>query len=274
MVGPTASRWRELGAGVYAGRYRFFDQEIGLVVGDGAALVVDTRTTPGQAAELLDDVRRITPFPVDIVIDTHAHSDHCFGNAAFAGARIWSQRGAVRFLAETGERQRRSLIEQLPELAEDLAAVTIRPPEILVDVAATLEVGGRRVDLAHLGRAHTDHDLVVRVADVAVTFAGDIVEEGAPPYFGDGYPLDWPDVLARLMAMAPGDIIVPGHGDVVDAAHVRRQADAIARLCELARQRHAGQIGESEAVEAAPFPVATTREAFERASAQLAGELD
>ena len=48
------SRWLEIGDRVFVRRYAYFDQNIGLVLGDGEALVIDTRTTYVQAREILD----------------------------------------------------------------------------------------------------------------------------------------------------------------------------------------------------------------------------
>ena len=53
---------------------------------------------------------------------------------------------------------------------------------------ATLDLGGREVRLAYLGRGHTDNDIVISIPDADVLCAGDLLENGAPPYFGDGYP--------------------------------------------------------------------------------------
>jgi hypothetical protein len=67
-----------------------------------------------------------------------------------------------------------------------------------------------------------------------VTVAGDLVEEGAPPSFGDAYPLEWPRTLdALLPRLHP--VVVPGHGDVVDPAFVARQRDDLAVVADVAR---------------------------------------
>jgi hypothetical protein len=48
--------WQEVGDGVFVRRHAELDLNCGLVVGDGACLVVDTRSHLGQAAEVrLDD---------------------------------------------------------------------------------------------------------------------------------------------------------------------------------------------------------------------------
>lgn len=256
--------WLEIADGVLVRRYRFFDQGIGLVLGDGAALVIDTRTTPSHARELQADIRAVTSAPVEVVVNTHAHSDHCFGNSLFDPVTIWGQRGAVRWLERTGERQRAGLAGQIPDLAEDLAGVVFRPPDRLVDERATLEIGGRRVELSFHGPAHTDHDLVVAVPDAGVVFAGDIVEEGNAPWFGDGDPEAWPVTLGAFLAARPEAIVVPGHGAVVDRAFVAAQRQAIGRLAAGIGRVAAGEQDADALVAEMIFPEPTVREALAR----------
>ena len=185
----------ELADRVHLLRYPVLDVNVTLVVGDGAALVVDTLSTPAQAAELRAAVRAVTPHPVTIV-NTHHHFDHCFGNAVLAadGADIWAHAAAAAHLRERGTHWQREWYRQWlptePELAEGLAEATILPPNRTVRTEATLDIGGRAVRLEHLGRGHTDGDLLVWVPDVGVLVAGDLVEESGPPDFGDGYPLE------------------------------------------------------------------------------------
>jgi glyoxylase-like metal-dependent hydrolase (beta-lactamase superfamily II) len=102
--------------------------------------------------------------------------------------------------------------------------VEVAAPTLVFDERTGLWAGGRRLELAYLGRGHTDGDIVITVDDV--TFAGDLVEEGAPPYFGDGFPRDWAGTL-RVMAEAISGVVVPGHGDTVDRQFVLAQADEI-----------------------------------------------
>jgi glyoxylase-like metal-dependent hydrolase (beta-lactamase superfamily II) len=164
------------------------------------------------------------------VVNTHAHHDHCFGNAAFRPGEVWALRGCAADLAATGERQRSDVVAGLRSAGQDadadlVAAAPIDLPDRLVDDVAVLDIGGREVVLRFLGRGHTASDLVVEVEttdDGTVVFAGDLVEEGAPPAFEDAFPAEWPATLGRLHALARGPV-VPGHGAVVDADFVGAQ---------------------------------------------------
>jgi glyoxylase-like metal-dependent hydrolase (beta-lactamase superfamily II) len=222
--------WTEVGDRVFVRRHRELDLNCGLVVGDGGCLVVDTRSHLAEGRALAEAVRAVTPHPWTVV-NTHAHHDHCFGNAAFRPAPIWAHRDCVAELVGTAELQRAAVVAALlaegDPAAELVAAAPVDLPDHLVGGAAVLDVGGRAVSLRHLGRGHTGADLVVGVDDVL--FAGDLVEEGGPPAMDDAYPLEWAATLTALLAQVRGPV-VPGHGAVVDAAFVAAQRDELALL--------------------------------------------
>lgn len=267
--------WREVGNRVFARRYSFFDQEVGLVLGDGELLVIDTRTSHRQADELQREIRRLSGDPW-VVVNTHHHYDHTFGNGRFVPAPIWGHVRCAARMRERSDADRRRVAEAMPDLAAELDEVVVTPPDRLVEDAATIEIGGRTVELRHLGRGHTDNDLVVTVPDAGVLFAGDLVEEGAPPSYGDAYPLDWAGTLGRMLDLVRGPV-VPGHGAVVDVAYVEAQLAEIASLAEAARRARAegGTIDDADALARGlvGWSEAVRREALGRAFAQLAGEL-
>src|SRR6185312_5279616 len=107
-------------------------------------------------------------------------------------------------------------------------------PDHLVAQQVELDLGDRRVLLTHPGRGHTDHDITVWLPDSGVLFAGDLIEQGADPDFTDAYPLDWPTAVTRLLQLGPR-LVVPGHGDPVDAAFVTAQRDDLATMADLCR---------------------------------------
>jgi glyoxylase-like metal-dependent hydrolase (beta-lactamase superfamily II) len=268
-------RWVELADRVFVRRYQFYDQNIGVILGDGAALVIDTRVTYAQAREILDDLRELASFPVEVVVDTHGHFDHAFGNAVFRPATIWGHVGCGPFMERTGNARKPELIRGLPDLADGLREVVIDPPDRTFEDRAVIEVGGRAVELRFLGRGHTDHDIVVLVPGERVVFGGDLIENGAVPAFGDSYPLDWPATVDRLAPLVDG-VAVPGHGDPGDGAWVRSQAIALHGVADLARRVNEGELDLEAALGQTPYPehpAEDLRQPLERAIAQLRGQV-
>jgi glyoxylase-like metal-dependent hydrolase (beta-lactamase superfamily II) len=268
-----SSDWLEVADRIFTRRYVFADQQIAVVLGAGEVLVIDTRSTPGQARELIEDIRSLTRDPVGVVIDTHWHSDHVFGNHEFRPATIWGHELCRAGMLETGEAQRAAISAALPELAEDLAAVVIDPPDRTFEDLATVEVGGRLVELRYLGRGHTDADIVVLVPDAGVLFAGDLLENDATPWFGDAYPIDWADTVARMLPFVAGPV-VPGHGSVGDRRFVDRQLREFRQVADVAARLHAGSLDRGAALAAMPYPRDLSEQPLDRAMAQLRGELD
>jgi glyoxylase-like metal-dependent hydrolase (beta-lactamase superfamily II) len=266
--------WTEVADRVFVGRYRFLDQTIVAVLGRDTALVIDTRSTPRQARELLDDLRGLGAPRVGIVVNTHGHWDHAFGNARFRPAIIWGHERCVTMIRDLGEERRAEVAARLPDLAADLAEVVLDPPDRTFLDRATIDLEGRPVELVHLGRGHTDNDIVVRISDADVVCAGDLLENGAPPSFGDGYPLDWPATVAALTALVDDrTLVIPGHGAAAGQAFVSESLAELRTIESLGRRVHAGELALEEAVEAAPYPAVSALEALERTLAQLRGEL-
>jgi len=240
-------RWREIGDRVFVRRHKTLDVNAGLILGEDRCLVIDTRSSDREARELLRAIRSLTRLPYVVAI-THAHFDHCFGNATFAaeqpGCEIWAHQRCRDDLASTGAEQRRSIAASLRDsgeaaLADEIETITLELPNHIVTAETTLDLGGREVRLWHPGRGHTDHDLVIDIPDADVTFVGDLVEQGAPPSFDDAFPLEWPETLDQVLDRI-GSTVVPGHGAVVDTDFFARQRIDIAEVAQVARRLPSG----------------------------------
>jgi glyoxylase-like metal-dependent hydrolase (beta-lactamase superfamily II) len=267
--------WQEVADRVFTRRYRFFDQQIGVVLSGPEVLLVDTRSTPAQAREIATDLRELTRQPVSLVVDTHWHFDHSFGNSVFRPASIWGHARTVDRMRERGRATIERIAAGIPEIAADIREVTIDPPDRTFEEHTTIELADRVVELRYLGRAHTDTDVVVSVPDANLLFAGDLVEGQAPPSFGDSYPLEWPDAVERMLELVAG-AVVPGHGDVAGRPFVEEQLAGFRALAALARRIHSGEVELEGALAHAPFDAdaEVARVALGRALEQLRGELD
>ena len=194
---------------------------VGLVVGDARALLVDVGTHPAQGAALraaADDVAdRLTGVRVGAAVLTHDHYDHWFGLAGTPGLEAWAHAGLGEPTGSSAAWLGRVGLSAAPQ------------PSRRIDDGGrhVLDLGGLSAVIEHHGAAHTRTDLTVLVPEAGVLFAGDLVEESGPLQHGpESDPARWPRVLDALLewlAAHPGARVVPGHGAVVDAAFVRAQ---------------------------------------------------
>lgn len=241
---PPVSSWRDLGGETYSLSLEPLRLNIGLVIGTERALVVDTGEGPRQARLIFEAVREKTGLPL-VVVNTHAHYDHYFGNAIFAAAGVtefWAHENAALTMATRGEEARAEIARaevagREPEMAEGNADHTeiVVPQAIVHDQPVLVDLGGQSVTLFYLGRGHTDGDLLVGTS--TTLFTGDLVEEGSYPEFGDAYPEEWADVLRHISALRHRyEHLVPGHGGLCTDVAVRTMAETMATAVRSARQ--------------------------------------
>ncbi|WP_406043016.1 MBL fold metallo-hydrolase [Micromonospora sp. NBC_00898] len=271
-------RFVEVADGVHVLREPLLQVNVTLVVGDDAALLVDTLSTAGQARDLAAAARAVTPHPW-IVVNTHHHFDHCFGNATLAAdppRPVYAHEVAAAALRERPDQLRRAAYEEVreerPALAAELADTVLLAPTHTVITETVLDVGGRRVLLRHPGHGHTDADLVVHVPDADVLVAGDLVEQSGPPAFEESYPLQWPDAVADLLRLTtPATVVVPGHGDPVDVEFVRAQHAQLVEQAWMIRAGHTGSAPPERVAAESPFGARPGLIAARRGYAELDG---
>ncbi|KOV63078.1 MBL fold metallo-hydrolase [Streptomyces sp. MMG1121] len=225
--------WERLAAGVGRCRLPGWDCTVGLVLGEGTALVVDAGSSPAEGALLRAQAGELAGGDVTHLALTHPHFDHVFGVPSFAGAEVYAAVGVAAVFAHEREELRLDAIRNgLPVAEADEAVAALVAPGHQVCGEWTLDLGdGRQVLLANVGPGHTAHDLAILVpGEREVVFCGDLVEESGDPQAGpDAVPSQWPAALDRLLALGGEDALyVPGHGAVVDAGFVRRQRDRLA----------------------------------------------
>jgi glyoxylase-like metal-dependent hydrolase (beta-lactamase superfamily II) len=219
---PAFGPWQELRSDLYVAVAEPESVNLGLIVGSRGALLVDTGTTPAQGRALRASLAAVTDVPLTAVVVTHWHYDHAFGLAAFADvSRIAHESVRFRLSSAEAAAEARRLGLDPQELGQ---------PSVEIAVATALDLGDRRVEIAHLGRGHTDGDLLVVVPDADVVFAGDLLESAGPPSFGpDSVPDEWPATLDGLIGlMTATTLAVPGHGEPVGREFVFEQRGRIA----------------------------------------------
>ena len=208
----------ELADGVYAYTAQG-DPNVGAIVGGDGVLCVEARATPYMAGKWLADLRTRTDAPIGDLVLTHYHAVRTLGAAAFGAERIITSTTTRDLIEERGQQDWESEAARMPRLfagAETIPGLT-RPTDTFDDVM-DVDLGGRAVQLLHLGRGHTEGDIVVWLPDERICFAGDLVEGEAALYTGDAIHLDWMAGTLDLVAALGAEVMVGGRGRVMRGA--------------------------------------------------------
>ncbi len=234
--------WRELQEGIFVSRCQPEGVNVGLIVGSEASLLVDTGASPGQGEQIRRSIAALTSSPLTTVVVTHAHYDHAFGISAFADLEVIAHASVAQSLHSADSRAKAAELRIEPA---DLGSPT-KPITLLAAKDLGFRPGSeqrRWVEISHFGPAHTAGDLVVLVPDARVVFAGDLVEESAPPEVGpDSVMGTWGKALDSLIGvLRPDSMVIPGHGGVMDRMDVLQQNSAIgATYAQCEWLRHQG----------------------------------
>jgi glyoxylase-like metal-dependent hydrolase (beta-lactamase superfamily II) len=272
--------WHEVADGIFQRRYDPLDVSVCVIRGSDGLAIVDTRSSPRQADQLRADLQELSGEQARWVINTHAHFDHCFGNQRFGPGSDLDLPiyGHVRMPYHLDRYERPLLagwIARGGAEAKEWLEVVVTPPTDLVGDRLALDLGNRSVEMLHLGRGHTDNDLLLHVADAGAWVLGDVIEESGPPCYGPGcFPLDWPVTVDRLLALVgDGDVLVPGHGQPVGKQFVRAQQEQLATVAGLIRELHGAGVLAGNAAEAGagrwPLPSDALTAAIDAGYAQL-----
>ena len=205
------------------------DPNSGVIIGDDSVMVIDTQATPVMAQQVVERVRGVTDKPIKYVTLSHYHAVRVLGAAAYDASEIIASEKCRAMIQERGQEDWASEYARMPRLFIDPQSIPgLTWPTMTFPERMTVYLGRRRVEVLHLGRAHTAGDVVVWVPDSKVLFSGDTVEYEAACYCGDAHLRDWPATLERISELAPRKLL-PGRGDSLQSPAAAREAIELTR---------------------------------------------
>jgi quinoprotein relay system zinc metallohydrolase 1 len=192
----------------------------GFIVTSEGVVVVDTGPSKRYGEEMRALIRATTDQPIRLVLNTHHHPDHCFGNQAFPRESI----AALPATHDSFIRLASQLETNLYRLLGDWMRGTEALPAHQSIEPGVRVLGEHRLHFMAAG-GHTEGDLLVLDETTGVLFAGDLVFNGRAPTFPDAEPAVWLESLEQLETLQ-FSVLVPGHGAVAhDRAPIAQTRD-------------------------------------------------
>ncbi|GHO79933.1 hypothetical protein KSD_77040 [Ktedonobacter sp. SOSP1-85] len=224
----------------------------GLITDGDASLLVDTLFDLKLTQDMLDTMRRLVPAAshIDMVVNTHANGDHCYGNQLVADAQIIaSQKTADEMVEGIQATQMATMLRQAPHMGPlgkfiihafgpfDFENITLTPPNKTFEGETTIRVGNKNLQLFEVGPAHTRGDTLVYLPDERVVFTGDILFIGSHPIMWEGPTSNWLRACDRILALDV-ETIVPGHGPVTNKQGVADVKEYLQYIYDEAHKRY------------------------------------
>lgn len=187
----------------------------GWIIFEDYVLVIDGNY-PSGAFEIIPKIRAITDKPIRFAFDTHHHGDHAYGN------QVWVDNGAVP-VGHTGVVEEMKKVEtgyygnkpgrweETAARRQDMKTTKLKPPTLLFPRELIFDDGKHRVELIHLGVAHTYGDAVAWLPKERILFTGDACVNGPYNFAGDGNIEKWIPTLDGARKLG-AKIVCPGHG--------------------------------------------------------------
>jgi glyoxylase-like metal-dependent hydrolase (beta-lactamase superfamily II) len=206
---------------------------IAIVVGSHATLVVDTGLGPTNGTTAARVAAKLAPNnPKLFLTTTHFHPEHAAGEPGFPPGTILI-RNAVQQqeMEKHGQEMIDMFSQRSPQNKELLAGVVLRPPDVIFDQEATIDLGGVTARLLWFGGAHTKGDELTFVEPDRTLISGDVVQNKTMPnIFGDGgTPASWLAVLEKVAALNATHVL-PDHSAPGDGSLVAAELNLISKI--------------------------------------------
>jgi glyoxylase-like metal-dependent hydrolase (beta-lactamase superfamily II) len=240
----------------------------GFLAGKDGALLIEGFTTPAGAAFQMEALRMVSQVPVKGALDTHYHFDHSMGNSFYGanGVPLWAHATAAKRIvdnysplqgldkatalepyekrikdakSDTERAHAQSDLNAATGLFQIANATVLGLPNHPIDPAKLpmpIDLGGLTAVIESYP-GHSGTDMIVRVPEQNVVYAGDLLFSGwYPVCFDEKATISgWRDTLRKFSSFDKDTLFVPGHGQICGQegiASIREVFDDIAGQAE------------------------------------------
>ena len=216
---------------------------IAVQVGSQGTLVVDTGLA-NRSEQILASIHKLTPKPIQYIINTHVHADHTGGNdtlrkagATYTGANVTANLTDVKLGAQVFSHDNVLQRMSAPSGKQALRAFGDWPTLTFFGDKKQMSFNGEPIEILHQPAAHTDGDSIVFFRRSDVIAAGDIFLTTTYPFIdlGRGGSIQGEinalnniiDITVPLRQEEGGTYVIPGHGRIADRFEVVEYRDMV-----------------------------------------------
>jgi len=254
----------------------------GFLAGKDSALLLEGFVSPAGAAFQMDALRLVSQVPVKGALDTHYHFDHSLGNSYYGanGIPLWAHAAvANRMVTEYGALQgkEKSAVltpaeKRVSEAKTELAKKHAQEWEGIVGMvyqmsnANVLALPNHPIDPAMLPMkidlggltavvesypGHSGTDIIVRVPEQNVVYAGDLLFSGSYPVLFDSQATvrGWMATLKTFASWDKDTLFVPGHGPICGQDWIAKFRGVFDDIVEQAEKLHKAGVPASDAAD-------------------------
>jgi glyoxylase-like metal-dependent hydrolase (beta-lactamase superfamily II) len=203
-----------------------------VIIEMGDHLVVIDANYPGLALDLVRDIKDVSTKPIKLVIDTHHHPDHLYGNHVFTrlGAKTIGHVGILEEL----KRYEPDMWRGVAKTRKDMASAADRdgpepPQETYSESPHVIADGSRRIELQHFTFGHTRGDTFVYLPQEKILCTGDAVVNGPFSDPKHAYIRGWAEEI-RAAQKLDVETVLPGHGPPADKTLLASQIEFFEEL--------------------------------------------
>jgi glyoxylase-like metal-dependent hydrolase (beta-lactamase superfamily II) len=254
----------------------------GFLAGKDGALLIEGFISVAGAAFQMDALRMVSQVPVNGALDTHYHFDHSMGNAFYGtnGIPLWAHANAAKRIVESyGAMQgadKAAFLGPLEKAIKDAKTETARKHRedyvahvttvFNVSNSSVLALPNRPIDPAKMPMkvdlggvtaviesypGHSGTDIIVRVPEQNVVYAGDLLFSNMYPVCFDTQATvsGWRQTLKTFASWNKDTLFVPGHGPICGQEGIALLRALFDDIEEQAQKMHKAGVPSAEAAD-------------------------
>jgi glyoxylase-like metal-dependent hydrolase (beta-lactamase superfamily II) len=192
----------------------------GVIVTSEGVVVVDALTDEAMAKNERQLIASVIQRPVRYLISSTFHDNYTGGTVAY--------QDVIRIGHENYKADLLDLMKTENVLPAQQAA---RLPHLTYRDRITLNLGGKEIQIVHIGKAHTRGDSIVFVPEDRIVYLSELLFYDRFPWMNSGY-VDWINAIDIALNL-DADIFVPGQGPANWMTNPKASRQALVRFRQI-----------------------------------------